>query len=182
MRLNTNQSASGSGLIAAHGGTATPALSSRSWTAASKELMRTMLGAHWAWYTLKVVTTRSLSGWFHWQAQQAERSEKVTEDEQHELAGGSRDVCCVVLVLVLVLVLVPVVLVVVLLRVGQRKLRSRKGSEAEDEQTWRTRWTTWPTKFQCVVSVLDILDGLDVLDVLSSLLTWILVIFVEHPS
>jgi len=144
----TNQSALGSGAIAAHGGMSIPALSSRSWTAWSNELIRTVFGEHCAWYALNVVATRPSSGWCHWQAQQAERSEKVTEDEQQELAGGSSEVCgpadvdVVVFVVVVVLVALPVDA-----SVGQRKLRSRNGSEAEGVQTWRTRWTTWPAHY-----------------------------------
>ena len=112
-----------------------------------------------------------MRGWCHWQAQQAERSEKVTEDEQHKPAGGSRDVCCDALALVAVLVKVTLVVAFVV-SVGQRKLRSRNGSEAEGEQSWRTRWTTWPTRCE-----LSVQDGDE-----CSILTWILVVFVQHPS
>jgi len=93
------------------------------------------------------VVTRPERGWFHWQAQQAERSEKVIEEQQQELAGGSRDVDrAVVAVLVRLLLVVFAVVVVLegLVRSGHWKSRSRKGSEAEGEQTWRTRWATRP--------------------------------------
>ena len=75
-------------------------------------------------------------GWFDWQTQQADRREKVTEEQQHKLGDGlgdaeSRDVAMPVLLLAGS-------------KSGHRKSRLRKGSEAEGEQTWRTRWTTWP--------------------------------------
>jgi predicted metalloprotease len=90
-------------------------------------------------YTLNVVVTRPSRGWCHWQAQQAERSEKVTEDEQQELAGGSSEGGDLAVVVVLVVLVVVLVLLPVDASVGQRNPRSRNGSEAEDEQTWRTR-------------------------------------------
>ena len=105
--------------------------------------------------------TRPLRGWFHWQAQQADKREKVIEEQQHALAGGLEEgdeevgvrvrgvrISTVVLGLSVVVLLVLLVLLALLVLLpvasGHWKSRSRKGSEAEGEQTWRTRSTTWP--------------------------------------
>ena len=126
------------------------------------------------------MVTRPLRGWFHWQAQQADRSEKVIEEQQHELAEGLRDLDEGVAVVVRVLRASVLVFAEVVLdglaRRGHPKSRSRKASEAEGEQTWRTRWTTWPGHHTQPET------GETRRETRRRVRTRVLVVVVEHPS